>query len=48
LGRIYFEEIDNREKKKKKILKSLGLHGQGEITGRKKKKKKLRDRDGIE
>jgi hypothetical protein len=38
LRRIYFDEIDNRGKKTKmkKILKSFGLHGQGEITGRKK------------
>jgi hypothetical protein len=42
LGRIYFDEIDNREKKKKKILKSLGLHEQGEITGRKKKVERQR------
>jgi hypothetical protein len=40
LRRIYFYEIDKRGKKtkKKKILKSLGLHGQGEITGRRKYK----------
>jgi hypothetical protein len=40
LRRIYFYEIDQRGKKtkKKKILKSLGLHGQGEITGRRKYK----------